>query len=85
MEVIPAGPGAGPRLRLRFADGVAGVADLAPLVAMGGVFAALAIAPDTLAPGGRAVVWRDQDGEEADMDANTLRRMIVAERAAAAE
>lgn len=81
VDVIPAGP----RLRLRFANGATGVADLAPLVVMGGVFAALATAPETLAlaPGGRAVVWRDADGEEADMDADTLRRKIVAERAAA--
>lgn len=79
--------GPGHRLRLRFADGVEGVADLSDLVAAGGVFASLAARPETLAvaQGGRAVAWADPDGEEADMDADTLRRMIAAapERAAA--
>jgi hypothetical protein len=78
MEALP-----GPRLRLRFADGVEGVADLAPLVARGGVFAGLAGGAPTLAEGGRAIAWRDHDGDEADMDADTLRQMIGAARAAA--
>ncbi len=72
----------GPAVRLRFADGVEGVADLAPLVAKGGVFATLG-AGMTLQRGGRAVAWQDADGDEADMDADTLRLMVMRARAAA--
>jgi hypothetical protein len=72
------------RLRLCFADGTIGVADLAPLIASGGVFAALAEQAPALVAGGRAIAWRDADGEEADMDADTLRRMLGSARAAAA-
>lgn len=71
------------RVRLRFADGVEGVADLAPLVAKGGVFATLSDGALAVARDGRAVMWRDPDGDEADMDADTLRRLIVPARAAA--
>jgi len=78
LEVIP-----GSQLRLRFADGAEGIVDLAPLVATGGVFATLAAAPPAVVEGGRAIAWRDPDGEEADMDADTLRRMLRPLRAAA--
>jgi len=78
MEALP-----GARVRLRFADGAEGVAELAPLVAQGGVFATLDGGTLTVAEGGRAVAWRDPDGEEADMDADTLRRMIGSARVAA--
>lgn len=78
MEALP-----GTRLRLRFSDGVQGIADLAGLVAAGGVFATLAVQAPRVVQDGRAIAWLDADGEEADMDADTLRRMIEAARAAA--
>jgi hypothetical protein len=78
LELLP-----GPALRLRFADGADGIADLASLVQHGGVFASLGQATPRLIEHGRAVAWDDPDGEEADMDADTLRRMIAPVRAAA--
>lgn len=78
IELLP-----GPALRLRFADGASGVADLASLVERGGVFASLGRTVPRLIEQGRAVAWDDPDGEEADMDADTLRQMITPARAAA--
>jgi hypothetical protein len=78
LDVLP-----GARLGLRFADGASGILDLAPLVARGGVFATLGEAEPAVTQGGRAMSWRDPDGEEADMDADTLRRMVAHDRAAA--
>jgi hypothetical protein len=78
LELLP-----GPALRLRFADGVTGVVDLASLMQRGGVFASLGRAAPRLTEQGRAIAWDDPDGEEADMDADTLRRMITPARAAA--
>ena len=71
-EMLP-----GLRLSVRFADGAEGVADLAPLVAQGSALAAIAAAPAAFAitQGGRAIAWRDADGEEVDLCADALRRM----------
>jgi hypothetical protein len=79
-EMLP-----GYRLRLRFADGAEGVADLAHLVAMGGVYAVIAAAPDAVRIGeyGRSVEWRGEDGEPVDFCADALRLEIDARRAAA--
>ncbi len=79
-EMLP-----GYRLRLRFADGAEGVAELAPLVAIGGVYAAIAAAPDAvrIGPRGRSVEWPGADGEAVDFCADALRLEIDARRAAA--
>jgi hypothetical protein len=79
LEMLP-----GPTLRLAFADGATGLVDLGPLVAKGGVFASLGRSAPRLVGQGRAIAWDDPDGEEADMDADTLRRMLAPGRAAAA-
>lgn len=66
----------GYRLRLRYADGAAGVVDMADTVAKGGVFAALAgsrFGTFRLTQGGRAICWLDNAGEEVDFDADALR------------
>lgn len=72
--------------RLRFADGWAGVADLAaeppPASHAARVIAATASSMRVVARG-RALVWTDADGEEVDIDAETLRGLRAAERAAA--
>lgn len=68
---------------LRFADGAAGLIELAPIVARGGVFSTLTTNGPAVILNGRAISWRDPDGDEADMDADTLRRMITPARAAA--
>lgn len=75
----------GYRLRLRFADGLDGVAELAPLVARGGVYAAIAAAPQAVRIGmrGRSVEWPGLDGEAVDFCADALRLDIEARRAAA--
>src|SRR5690242_9685308 len=74
------------QLRLRFADGFEGVADLAPLVAKGGVYVAIADNPTgfTIAPHGRALAWHDADGDEVDLCADALRLMADRKTAAAA-
>ncbi|MCC7281439.1 MAG: hypothetical protein IT556_03580 [Acetobacteraceae bacterium] len=79
-EMLP-----GLRLALRFADAAEGVAELAPLVAQGPALAAIAAAPSafTVTQGGRAIAWQDADGDEVDLCADALRRMIGAARAAA--
>lgn len=75
----------GHRLRLRYADGLEGVAELAPLVARGGVYAAIAAAPDAVRIGrrGRSVEWPGADGEPVDFCADALRLEIEARRVAA--
>lgn len=73
------------RLRLTFADGYQGTADLAPLVARGGAFTVIAADPSgfTVTPDGRAVAWRDADGDDVDLCADALRLMAEEQRAAA--
>lgn len=75
----------GLRLALRFADGTEGVAELAPLAAKGGALAALTATPDafTITQGGRAIAWQDADGDEVDLCADALRRLIGSARIAA--
>jgi hypothetical protein len=79
-EMLP-----GLRLSLRFADGAEGIADLIPVIARGAALAAIAAAPAalTITQGGRAVAWHDVDGEEIDLCADALRRMIGSARTAA--
>lgn len=76
----------GLRLRLSFADGAEGVVDLAP--ELGEEPGALAVIRDTpaaftIAPRGRALVWRDAEGNDIDLCADALRRMIQPAQAAA--
>jgi hypothetical protein len=78
LQAMPAS-----RLRLRFSDGADGIVDLAPLTARGPVFASLATATVRLSDDGRSIAWLDPDGDEADMDADTLRQMLAPARAAA--
>ncbi|QYU70161.1 DUF2442 domain-containing protein [Leptolyngbya sp. 15MV] len=78
LETLP-----GPQLRLRFADAATGLVDLARLAERGGVFAALQTRAPRIVENGRAIAWDDPDGQEADMDADTLRRLIEHVRAAA--
>ena len=77
----------GYHLRLAFADGARGVVDLAPLVARGGVYEAIAAAPEavSIGPRGRSVAWVGADGEPVDFCADALRLDLQAERDAAAE
>lgn len=74
----------GYRLRLRFADGVEGVVDFSALVARGGVYAAIAAAPDAVRIGarGRSVEWPAGDGEVVDFCADALRLEVMAGRLA---
>jgi hypothetical protein len=74
------------RFRLRFADGTAGVADLAP--ELGEEPGALAVIRDTpaaftVAPRGRALVWRGADGEDVDFCADMLRGLVSSAQQAA--
>ena len=80
-EMLP-----GYRLRIAFADGTQGIAELAPLVARGGVYAAIAAAPDAvrIGPRGRSVEWTDADGETVDFCADAL-RLDIEGRSIAAE
>lgn len=76
------------RYRLRFADGTAGIVDLAPELGNDpGVLAVIRDRPEsfTVARRGRALVWRDDAGEDVDMDADTLHRLCEPRRRAAAE
>ena len=77
----------GYRLHLAFADGAQGVVDFAPLVARGGVYAAIAAAPEavSIGPRGRSIAWQGADGELVDFCADALRLDLKAERDAAAE
>jgi hypothetical protein len=76
----------GERFRLHFADGVTGIVDLGP--ELGDDPGALAVVREkpgsvTVAPRGRALVWPDPNGEEVDLCADALRRMMEPARAAA--
>ena len=76
------------RFRLRFADGAEGIVDLAPELGDDpGVLAVIRDRPEgfAIAPHGRALVWRDDAGEDVDMDADTLRLLCKPRRRAAAE
>ncbi len=72
--------------RLRFADGVAGIVDLAAELPAG-TYAGDAVAADPaavrVAERGRALFWTDPNGEEVDIDAETLRGLLEARREAA--
>lgn len=85
QRIVAAEMQPGLRLVLRFADGTEGVAALASVVAQGGALAAIAAAPGafTITQAGRAIAWRDADGEEVDLCADALRRLLGSERAAA--
>lgn len=75
------------RFRLRFADGAVGIVDLAPELGDDpGVLAVIRDRPEgfTIAPYGRALVWRDDQGDDVDLCADALRLGMEA-RAAAAE
>ena len=86
QRIVTAEMQPGFRLRLRFADGLEGVADFAPLVARGGVYAAIAGAPDAgrIGPNGRSVEWPDAAGESVDFCADALRLEIEGRSAEAA-
>lgn len=74
------------RFRLRFADGAAGVVDLAPELGDDpGVLAVIRDRPAdvAVAQGGRALLWLDDAGNEIDLDADALRLSLQAERDAA--
>jgi len=75
----------GLRLRLTFADGFQGIADMATLAASGGALAVVAVDPFgfTITQNGRAVAWLDADGDEVDLCADALRLMAEEQRAAA--
>ena len=71
--------------RLRFADGTAGVVDLAP--ELGDDPGVLSIIRDrpadvTVAQGGRALLWLTDAGDEVDLDADALRLLLRVEQAA---
>jgi hypothetical protein len=73
------------RLRLVFADGGEGIADLTRLAALGGALSILATNPSafSVVQNGRAIAWRDADGDEVDLCADALRDMLVDARHAA--
>ena len=74
------------RFRLRFADGGAGVVDLAPELGDDpGVLSAIRDRPAdvAVAQGGRALLWLGDGGAEIDLDADALRLLLRAEQAAA--
>jgi len=76
----------GVRFRLCFADGAAGVVDLAPeLGSDPGVLSVIRDRPAdvTVAQGGRALLWLTDAGNEVDLDADALRLLLRAEQAAA--
>lgn len=82
-RIVALAPVGSEAVHLRFADGATGTLDLADLRSRGGVFATLTPEGLTIAQDGRAVVWTDPDGDEADIDADTLRRTVADDRAAA--
>ncbi len=75
----------GYQLSLTFADGAQGVVDFAPLVARGGVYAAIAAAPEAMSigPRGRSIAWQGADGKPVDFCADALRLDMEARQAAA--
>ncbi len=86
QRIVAAEMQPGFRLRLRFADGLEGIADFAPLVARGGVYAAIAAAPEAvrIGPRGRSVEWPDGAGDTVDFCADALRLEIEGRSSAAA-
>jgi len=84
-RIETARPLAGYRIRLRFADGTEGVADLSSLVSHGGVFAALAADFGALRiiEHGRALAWHDAEGDDVDLCADALHQLLRKDRAAA--
>jgi len=84
-RIVAARPLPAYRLDLRFADGVEGAADLSALIAQGGVFIALRDGFEgvRIIENGRALAWRDTDGDDVDLCADALRQMLRVERAAA--
>lgn len=77
-------PGLG--LRLTFADGFQGIADLTSLAAQGGVPAVVAADPSgfVITRHGRTVAWLDAEGDEVDFCADAL-RLITREQPAPTE
>jgi len=72
--------------RLRFSDGLAGIVDLAaelPAGSYAGNTVASAPAAVRIAERGRALVWTDPDGEDVDIDAETLWGLLAARSEAA--
>lgn len=75
------------RFRLRFADGAAGVVDLAPeLGDEPGVLSVIRDRPGDVAVAqrGRALLWLTDAGDEVDLDADALRLLLRVEQAAVA-
>lgn len=74
------------RFRLRFADGAAGIVDLAPELGDDpGMLSVIRERPAdvTVAQRGRALLWLTDAGEEVDLCADALRMQLQAEQAAA--
>ena len=84
MSVAPAG---GYRLRLAFSDGFVGEVDFGETVSRGGVFAFMSdperFKAVTVAHGGTALQWIDDDGDEIDFDAYAQRMAAEANAVAA--
>jgi hypothetical protein len=72
------------RVRLRFSDGLEGIADFTPLVTKGGAYQAIAAAPEAARIGmrGRSLEWPGADGEAVDFCADALRLTVLEARAA---
>jgi hypothetical protein len=68
---------------LAFRDGRKGVVDFAPVIARGGVFAALAdparFAAVTIGARGRSLIWTDEAGDDIDFCADALWRQCGGE------
>ena len=86
-KLVSAAPIGGYRLRLTFSDGFVGEVDFAETVARGGIFAFLEDAARfrkvTVAHGGTALQWIDDDGDEIDFDADAQRMQAEANAVAA--
>jgi hypothetical protein len=73
-------------VKIAWADGYEAVIDLRPVIAEGDLFSFLRLAPDRfsgvkLSDFGQTIYWIDDDGDEIDLGADSLRRR--AERQAA--
>lgn len=68
------------RVRLVWGDGTDVVVDLAPILAKGGVFGFLgdtaAFNGVTVGARGRTLLWHDPDGDEIDLCADSLWRLV---------
>ncbi len=64
----------GYRLHIAFTDGTSAVVELADLITKGGVYDAIAAAPEMVrvGPRGRSVQWPDSDGDVVDFCADAL-------------